>query len=72
VNIQVVRVFTQIRKTLTDNIDLRLEVERIKKKVDNHSKNIKVVFQYLDEFLEERNKPKPRKLIGFKTSKSKK
>jgi hypothetical protein len=72
VNIQVVRVFTQIRQTLVDNLDLRMEVEKIKKKVDNHGKNIEVVFQYLDEFLEQRNKPKPRKLIGFKTTKSKK
>lgn len=64
VNIQIVRVFTQIRQMLTDNTELRLEIEKIKKKVDNHSKNIEVIFQYLDELLEKKEKPIVRKQIG--------
>ena len=52
-----------------DNSELRFEIENIKKKVDNHSKNIELVFQYLDELLEK--KAKPRKLIGFKISRKK-
>ena len=72
VNIQIVRVFTQIRQMLVDNTDLRIEIEKIKKKMDNHSKNIEVVFQYLDELLEKKENPKPRKQIGFKFPKKKK
>jgi hypothetical protein len=72
VNIQIVRVFTQIRQMLSDNTELRLEIEKIKKKVDNHNKNIEIVFQYLDELLEKKEKPKPRTQIGYKIPKKKK
>jgi len=68
VNIQIVRVFTKIQKMLTDNTELRLELEQIRKKVDNQDKNIEIVFKYLDELLEEKNVPaSPRKTIGYKT-----
>ncbi len=67
VNIQIVRIFTKIRQMLTDNTELRLEIEKIKKKVDNQDKNIEVVFKYFDELLEQ--KSTPRKQIGYKISK---
>ncbi|MDB5146198.1 MAG: DNA-binding protein [Mucilaginibacter sp.] len=67
VNIQIIRIFTRIRKMLTDHTELRLEIESIRKKVDNHDKNIELVFQYLDELLEQKEKPNPpRKRIGYK------
>ena len=66
VNIQIIRIFTRIRQMLMDNTELRLEIEKIKKKVDNHDKNMEVVFQYLDELLEKKENPKNRKQIGYK------
>ncbi len=66
VNIQIIRIFTRIRQMLMDNTELRLEIEKIKKKVDNHDKNMEVVFQYLDELLEKKENPIPRKAIGYK------
>jgi len=54
-----------------DNTDLRLAIEEIRKKTDNNSKNIELVFQYLDELIEKHEKPKPRKSIGYKISKKK-
>ena len=66
VNIQIIRIFTRIRQMLMDNTELRLEIEKIKKKLDNHDKNMEVVFQYLDELLEKKEKPIPRKAIGYK------
>jgi hypothetical protein len=65
VNIQVVRVFIQIRQALADNTDIRLEIEKIRKKTDNNTKNIEMVFQYLDELLDKRENPKPRTKIGY-------
>ena len=65
VNIQVVRVFIQIRQALADNTDMRLEIEKIRKKTDNNTKNIEMVFQYLDELLDKRENPKPRTKIGY-------
>jgi len=66
VNIQIVRIFTKIRKMLTDNTDLRLEIEKIKKKIDKHGKNLEVVFKYLDELVVAKENPRPRKQIGYK------
>ncbi|HTD41297.1 MAG TPA: ORF6N domain-containing protein [Mucilaginibacter sp.] len=67
VNIQIIRIFTHIREILTDHTELRLEIEKIKHKLDNHDKNIELVFQYLDELLEKQEKPNPpRNPIGYK------
>lgn len=67
VNIQVMRIFTRIRQMLADNTEIRLEVEKIKNKLDNQDKNMEIVFKYLDELLEKPNQSKPpRKRIGFK------
>lgn len=38
VNIQIIRIFTKIRQMLVDNTELRLEIEKIKKKLDNQGK----------------------------------
>lgn len=68
VNIQIMRVFTRIRKMLTDNTELRLDIERIKKKLDNQDKNMEIVFRYLDELIEKKENPVQRTKIGYKTS----
>jgi phage regulator Rha-like protein len=65
-NIQIVRIFTKIREVLTDTLSLKLDIEDIKKKLENQDKNIELVFTYLDELMEKQDNPKPRKQIGFK------
>ncbi len=67
VNIQIMRVFTKIREFLIDNLSVRLEIEEIKKKLENQDKNIELVFGYLDELIDKQENPEPRKQIGFKT-----
>jgi regulator of replication initiation timing len=59
--------FTRIRQVLSDNTELRLEIEKIKNKLDNQDKNMEVIFRYLDELIEKRDNPPPRKRIGFKS-----
>lgn len=66
VNIQIIRIFTRIRQMLIDNTELRLGFEELKKKTDNNTKNIELVFQYLDELLVKKEELKPHKQIGFK------
>jgi len=58
VNIQIIRVFTKIREVLTDTLNLKLEIEEIKKKLSNHSKNIELVFSYMDELIEKKETPR--------------
>lgn len=61
------RIFTKIRMMLSDNTEIRLEVEKIKNKLENQDKNREIVFKYLDELLEKQERPNPpRKRIGFK------
>ncbi|QKJ62820.1 ORF6N domain-containing protein [Flavobacterium sp. M31R6] len=66
VNIQIIRVFTRIREMLTDSLSMKLEIEEIKKKLSNHSKNIELVFNYLDELIDKKENNEPRKKIGYK------
>lgn len=68
VNIQIIRIFTSIRKMLIDNSELRIAIEEIRKKTDNNSANIELVFQYLDELIEKKENKKPMKKIGYKIS----
>ncbi len=65
-SIRIIEVFVQMRKTLTDNLNLKLDIEEIKKKLANHSKNIELVFNYLDELIDKKNNEKPRTKIGYK------
>lgn len=66
VNIQIMRIFTKLRTMLTDNLSLKLDVEEIKKKLSNQSKNIELVFNYLDELTDKKENEKPRTKIGYK------
>ncbi len=68
VNIQIMRIFTKVRQMLTDNTELRLDIEKIKKKLDNQDKNMEIVFRYLDGLIEKKENTKPRTKIGYKIS----
>nr|WP_297914979.1 ORF6N domain-containing protein [uncultured Allomuricauda sp.] len=65
-SIRIIEVFVQMREALADNTNLKLEIEHIKKKLSNQSKNIELVFDYLDELIEKKDNPKPRNKIGYK------
>ncbi len=68
VNIQIIRIFTRIRQMLSDNTELRLGIEELRKKTENNTKNIEVVFRYLDELIDKKENEKPRTQIGYKVS----
>ena len=66
VNIKIIRVFTKIRKSLSEDQNLKLEIETIKKKLNNHDKNIELVFDYLDELITKKEDTTKRTKIGYK------
>nr|WP_315141246.1 ORF6N domain-containing protein [uncultured Flavobacterium sp.] len=43
VNIQIMRIFTKVRQMLLDTTDLKIDILQIKKKLENHDKNIELV-----------------------------
>ena len=65
-NIQIMRIFTKIRQMLAETTEIRLDVETIKKKIENQGKNIELVFQYLDELIEKKETKTERERIGYK------
>ncbi len=47
-----------------DNTEIRLAIEKLEKRTENNTKNIEVVFQYIDELTDKKVVPpktKPRK-----------
>jgi hypothetical protein len=66
VNIQIMRIFTRIRLMLIDNTELQLGIEKIKSRLDNQDKKMDIVFRYLDELIEKKDAPEPRKRIGYR------
>ncbi len=66
---QIMRVFIKMRSMLMDTLTLKLDIETIKKKLENQDKNIELVFNYLDELMEKQENPSPRTQIGYKLPK---
>jgi len=62
----IIDVFVKLRETILDNTELRLMIEEVKKKSENNTKNIELVFQYLDELLQKKDNQGKRKQIGYK------
>ncbi len=66
VNIQIIMVFSKVREILLDTLNLKLDIEVIKKRLSNQDKNIELVFTNLDELIENQENPPPRKRIGYR------
>ena len=71
ISIKIIEVFVKMREMLTNTLTLKLDIETIKKKLENHDKNIELVFSYLDELMEKQENPQPRTQIGYKLPKKK-
>ena len=65
VNVQIMRIYTKMRKMLLTHQDLLIKMNELEAKVGNHDKSIKQIFAYLKALVKE--KDQPREPIGFKT-----
>lgn len=69
VNIQIIRLFTRMRKLLMGQKDLVLKVHKIEEHLGNQSAEIRILFEYIKK-LNQKNtvaeKQKSRKKIGYK------
>ncbi|WP_017496852.1 ORF6N domain-containing protein [Flavobacterium sp. WG21] len=43
-NIQIMRIFTKVREMLLDTTEIKVDILQIQKKLENHDKNIELVF----------------------------
>ena len=64
VNIQIIRLFTKMRKMLLTSQELLFEMEAIRKKVASQDEKIDLIFAYLKRFI--RDQEQPQRRIGFK------
>ncbi|MEP6930475.1 MAG: ORF6N domain-containing protein [Flavobacterium sp.] len=65
-NIQIMRIFTKVREMLLDTTKMKIDILQIQKKLENHDKNIELVFSYLDELTEKKETGNDREKIGYK------
>jgi S-adenosylmethionine synthetase len=65
-NIQIMRIFTKVRQMLLDTTEIKVDIQQIQKKLENHDKNIELVFSYLDELTEKKEDDSERVKIGYK------
>ncbi|WP_433834551.1 ORF6N domain-containing protein [Flavobacterium anhuiense] len=65
-NIQIMRIFTKVRQMLLDTTEFKVDILQIQKKLENHDKNIELVFSYLDELTEKKENQEERVKIGYK------
>lgn len=65
-NIQIMRIFTKVRQMLMDTTEIKVDILQIQKKLENHDKNIELVFSYLDELTEKKENESERVKIGYK------
>ena len=64
VNIQIVRIFSQMREMLLTNKEILLKLEQLERTVTDHDENIQMIFKALKQLL---NPPQqPRRKIGFR------
>lgn len=64
VNIQIVRIFTQMREMLITNQEILLKLELLESKVTGHDQDIQLIFGYLKQLLNPPQEPRPR--VGFR------
>jgi len=63
VNIQIIRIFTRMRKMLSTHKEIFDKLKDLEEQVTNHDENIELIFKYLKELLNPEN---ARRQIGFK------
>ena len=65
VNIQIIRTFSNMRKTMMSHQDSLLRIEKLEKSTNQNNQDIQMIIKALDKLLNP--KISPRKKIGFKT-----
>ncbi len=66
VNIMIMRAFVQIRRLLDSNKDLARQLADMEKTISSHDEKIRLIFQAIEELMEEKENPEPRNPVGFR------
>lgn len=63
VNIQLIRIFTRMREMLVTHKDILLQIEEMKRSMENRDERIDLIYNYLMEFVRKENPP--RRKVGY-------
>jgi hypothetical protein len=66
VNIQIMRVYIQIKEMLQTNQDLVARMMEMEERMEGQDERILRVFQYVQQLVEEEGEAVPRKKVGYK------
>lgn len=65
-SIKIIEIFVSLREFLTNNLSSKIDIEEIKRRLDNNDKNVELLFSYLDEMMEKQENKVERSKIGYK------
>ncbi len=65
-SIKIIEIFVSMREFLSNNLTLKIDIEEIKRRLDNSDKNTELLFSYLDEMMEKHEDKVERTKIGYK------
>ncbi len=65
-SIRIIEIFVKMREMLATTLNIQLDIEMIKIKLDNQDENIEMLFNYLNELMDKHDNPEPRNPLGFK------
>ncbi len=65
-SIKIVEAFIKMREFLSNNLTSKIDIEEIKKGLDNNDKNVELLFSYLDEMMDKNKNKVERTKIGYK------
>ncbi len=65
-SIKIIEIFVSMREFLSNNLTLKVDIEEIKRRLDNSDKNTELLFSYLDEMMEKQENKAERTKIGYK------
>jgi hypothetical protein len=66
VSIRIIEIFVKMREMLASTLNIQLDIEMIKNKLDSQDQNIELLFNYLNELMEKHDNPEHRNPVGFK------
>jgi tetrahydromethanopterin S-methyltransferase subunit G len=65
-SIKIIEIFVIMREFLINNLNSKIDIEEIKRRLDNNDKNVELLFSYLDELIDKQDNKIERTKIGFK------
>lgn len=66
ISIKIIEVFVSMREFLSNNLNSKIDIEEIKRRLDNNDKNVELLFSYLDEMMDKNENKVERNKIGYK------